>query len=205
MPNFLFEKQFDGIVAGIDEAGRGPLAGPVVAACVYIPQDFEFLGQVRDSKKMTGLQREAMFTEITRHCAFGIAVATPDEIDAINILQATFLAMARAVDSMHMAFDVKATTLLIDGNQKPKGLEGFNLQPIVKGDDKSYSIACASVLAKVARDHHMKALARDFPQYGWERNMGYPTADHLAALAAYGASPQHRQSYAPVKAAVQAV
>lgn len=201
MPNLVLEQQYEGPVCGIDEAGRGPLAGPVVAACVYIPQEYEFLKSVRDSKKMTAIQREAMFTEITRHCAFGIAVATPEEIDSINILQATFLAMCRAVDSMHMAFTVEAKTLLIDGNQKPRGLEMYACHPVVKGDDKSYSIACASVLAKVTRDHNMKALAAEFPHYGWENNMGYPTPDHLAALCAHGPCVHHRRSYAPVKKA----
>ena len=201
MPNLLLEQQLAGPVVGIDEAGRGPLAGPVVAACVYIPQEFEFLKGVRDSKKMSAYQREAMFTEITRHCAFGIAVAMPEEIDRINILQATFLAMCRAVDSMHMAFKVEAKSLLIDGNQKPRGLEIYNCQPVVKGDDKSYSIACASVLAKVTRDHHMRALAKEFPQYGWDRNMGYPTPDHLEALSAHGPCVQHRRSFGPVRVA----
>jgi ribonuclease HII len=199
VPSFLYEQQFEDPVIGIDEAGRGPLAGPVVAACVYIPHEFEFLKNVRDSKKMTPLQREAMFTEITRHCAFGIAVATPEEIDQINILQATFLAMERAVDAMHLAFDIKVKTVLVDGNQKPKGLNHFNLHSIVKGDDKSYSIACASVLAKVVRDHNMKSLSSLFPHYGWDKNMGYPTTDHLSALQKHGPCEHHRQSYAPVK------
>ncbi|MBU6234501.1 MAG: ribonuclease HII [Alphaproteobacteria bacterium] len=199
MPNLLLEQQYTGPVCGIDEAGRGPLAGPVVAACVYIPEEYEFLKGVRDSKKMTPVQRESMFVEITRHCAFGIAVATPDEIDRINILQATFLAMCRAVDSMHMAFTVEAKTLLVDGNHKPRGLETFNCVPVVKGDDKSLSIACASVLAKVTRDRMMMGLAEQHPHYGWERNMGYPTPDHLQALSAHGPCAHHRQSFAPVK------
>lgn len=203
MPTLLLEQQYQGPVCGIDEAGRGPLAGPVVAACVYIPEEFPFLKSVRDSKKMTGIQREAMFTEITRHCAFGIAVATPDEIDDINILQATFLAMARAVDAMHMAFKVEAKTLLVDGNHKPRRLEAFDCVPVIKGDDKSFSIACASVLAKVTRDHMMREMAKDYPQYGWERNMGYPTPDHLEALSAHGPCAHHRRSFAPVRAIAQ--
>lgn len=201
MPHLLLEQQYAGPVCGIDEAGRGPLAGPVVAACVYIPEEYPFLKGVRDSKKMTAYQREAMFTEITRHCAFGIAVATPDEIDAINILQATFLAMGRAVDSMHMAFNVEAKTLLVDGNHKPRGLENFDCIPVVKGDDKSLSIACASVLAKVTRDHMMRAMAKEYPQYGWDRNMGYPTPDHLEALSAHGPCVHHRRSFGPVRLA----
>lgn len=204
MHRLLIENQYEGPVCGIDEAGRGPLAGPVVAACVYVPESYDFLENVRDSKKMTTLQREAMFTEITRHCAFGIAVATPDEIDEINILQATFLAMARAVDAMHMAFNVEAKTLLVDGNRVPRGLEKYDVHTIVGGDDKSVSIACASVLAKVTRDHNMKELAKEFPQYGWESNMGYPTADHVAAINAHGPCSYHRASFGPVKSALKA-
>lgn len=206
MPNFLLEQQYasHGPVAGIDEAGRGPLAGPVVAACVHVPEEFDFLSSVRDSKKMSALQREAMFTEITRHCAFGIAIATPDEIDRLNILQATFLAMARAVDSMHLAFHVEAKTLLVDGNRVPPALAAdYDVHAVIKGDDKSWSIACASILAKVARDHGMRELAREFPHYNWARNMGYPTADHLEALAVHGPCPHHRRSYAPVKRAAR--
>jgi len=205
VPSFLIEQQYQGTVAGIDEAGRGPLAGPVVAACVHIPdQTLAFLSGVQDSKKLTAMKREALFTEITRHCAFGIAVATPEEIDAINILQGTFLAMTRAVASMHMAFDVVASTLLVDGNHKPRGLEQYALLPVVKGDDKSYSIACASILAKVTRDHMMRALATEYPQYGWARNMGYPTPDHLEALVAHGPCVHHRKTFGPVRKVIEA-
>jgi len=200
MPSFLMEKRFTVPVAGIDEAGRGPLAGPVVAACVHIPQPFEMLDQVKDSKKLTGLKREALFTEITRHCAFGIAVADVGEIDSLNILQATFLAMSRSVDAMHLAFNTGINTFLIDGNLKPRGLEQSDCHPVVKGDDKSYSIACASILAKVTRDRIMRALHDEHPHYGWDTNMGYGTPDHKEGLKDHGPCPYHRRSFAPVKA-----
>jgi ribonuclease HII len=199
MPSFLIEKRHPGPVAGIDEAGRGPLAGPVVAACVHIPEKFPALKGVKDSKKLNGLQREALFTEITRQCAFGIAVADVQEIDDINILQATFLAMRRAVDAMHMSFDVDVATFLVDGNQRPRGFDTHNVATIIEGDDKSYSIACASILAKVTRDRYMRALAAQHPQYGWESNMGYGTPDHLEALTTHGPCVHHRASFAPVR------
>lgn len=204
MPTFLLEQQHKGPVAGIDEAGRGPLAGPVVASCVFIPdQSAPFLEHVKDSKKLTPLKREALFTEITRHCAFGIAVADPQEIDEINILQATFLAMTRSVDGLHMAFNVDLAAILVDGNHKPKGLEHPNIIPVVKGDDKSYSIACASILAKVTRDRIMRELDEAHPQYGWANNMGYPTAEHMAAVKEFGPCAHHRQSFSPVRKALQ--
>lgn len=199
MPSFLIEKRCSGPVAGIDEAGRGPLAGPVVAACVHIPEKFPALKKVKDSKKLDGLQREALFTEITRHCAFGIALADVEEIDSINILQATFLAMNRAVDAMRLAFEVGIGTYLVDGNQRPKGMEDYNVQTIIEGDDKSYSIACASILAKVTRDRYMRELSTQHPHYGWDHNMGYSTPDHLDALREHGPCVHHRQSFAPCR------
>lgn len=203
MPSFTFEKRFAVPVAGIDEAGRGPLAGPVVAACVYVP-DYKFPGirRIKDSKQLNGLQREAMFTEIARYCAFGIAVADVEEIDSINILQATYLAMSRAVDAMHLAFNTGINTFLIDGNQKPRGLEGHDCHPIVGGDDKSYSIACASILAKVTRDRLMRQLHEEHPHYGWDHNMGYGTPDHLDGLKNHGPCAHHRQSFEPVRSII---
>ena len=204
MPNFLLEQQHSGPVAGIDEAGRGPLAGPVVASCVFIPdQSAPFLKDIKDSKKLTPLKREALFTEITRHCAFGIAIAEASEIDEINILQATFLAMTRSVDGLHMSFNVDLAAILVDGNHKPKGLEHPNIIPVVRGDDKSLSIACASILAKVTRDRIMKELDAEHPQYGWAKNMGYPTAAHMEAVKEFGPCEHHRQSFAPVRKALK--
>ncbi|HEY8964160.1 MAG TPA: ribonuclease HII [Alphaproteobacteria bacterium] len=203
MPSCTYEKRFSVPVAGIDEAGRGPLAGPVVAACVHIPNHtFPGIRKVKDSKQLNGLQREALFTEITRHCAFGIAVADVEEIDTINILEASFLAMHRAVDAMHLAFNVGINTFLIDGNMKPRGMEAHDCHPIIKGDDKSYSIACASILAKVTRDRIMRQLHEDFPHYGWNTNVGYSTPDHWEALNKHGPCQHHRQSFDPVRAII---
>lgn len=199
MPSFLLERRHTGHVAGIDEAGRGPLAGPVVAACVYIPEKFPALKKVKDSKKLDGLTREALFTEITRHCAFGIAIADVEEIDSINILQATFLAMNRAADAMALAFTVEPTMYLIDGNRHPTGMAREKVTTVVEGDDKSYSIACASILAKVTRDRFMRQLAQEHPQYGWHQNMGYGTPDHMQALEKHGPCAHHRTSFAPVR------
>lgn len=199
MPSFLLERRFEGQVAGIDEAGRGPLAGPVVAACVYIPEKFPALKKVKDSKKLDGLTREALFTEITRHCAFGIAVADVQEIDSINILQATFLAMNRAVDAMALSFNVAPTMYLVDGNQRPRGMEAQNVTTVIEGDDKSYSIACASILAKVTRDRVMRQLHDEHPHYGWADNKGYGTPDHMEALIKHGPCVHHRASFAPVR------
>lgn len=197
MPSFLLERRHEGQVAGIDEAGRGPLAGPVVAACVYIPEKFPALKKVKDSKKLDGLTREALFTEITRQCAFGIAIADVGEIDRINILQATFLAMNRAVDAMTLAFNVEPVMYLVDGNRKPTGMD--KVTTVVEGDDKSYSIACASILAKVTRDRMMRQLHEEHPHYGWHTNMGYGTPDHMEALQKYGPCGHHRTSFAPVR------
>lgn len=203
MPSFLIEKRHQGPVAGIDEAGRGPLAGPVVAACVYIPEKFKALKQVKDSKKLNHQDREDLFGEITRYCAFGIAIADVQEIDDINILQATFLAMRRAADAMELAFQIPVGTYLIDGNRTPRGFEDGSVATIIEGDDKSYSIACASILAKVTRDRLMQQLANEHPHYGWASNMGYGTPDHLAALSEHGPCTHHRQSFAPVKASLR--
>lgn len=199
MPSFLIEKQYEGPIAGIDEAGRGPLAGPVVAACVYIPEEFAGLELVKDSKKLNHQAREALFTEITRFCAFGIAIADVEEIDEINILQATFLAMNRAADAMELAFQIPVGTYLIDGNRKPRGFENRKTETIVEGDDKSFSIACASILAKVTRDRIMKQIAAEHPQYKWDSNMGYGTPDHMTALDEHGPCTHHRTSFAPVR------
>jgi ribonuclease HII len=198
MPSFLIEKRYAGPIAGIDEAGRGPLAGPVVAACVHIPEKFPALKKVKDSKKLDHLTREALFTEITRSCAFGIAVADVEEINSLNILHATFLAMRRAADAMHLAFQVPVGTFLVDGNQRPRGMEAHNIVTLIEGDDKSYSIACASILAKVTRDRLMCQLHEEYPHYGWADNKGYGTPEHMEALMEYGPCAHHRREYAPV-------
>jgi ribonuclease HII len=177
-------------VAGIDEVGRGPLAGPVVAAAVVldparIPQG------LRDSKALSAGRREALAAEIWQVARVAIARASVEEIDRINILQASLLAMTRA------AAELAADHHLIDGNKIPLALAG-KAECIVKGDARCLSIAAASIVAKVARDREMVDLAQQHPGYGWERNAGYPTAEHLQALRNLGVTPVHRRSFAPV-------
>jgi ribonuclease HII len=173
----------------VDEAGRGPLAGPVCAAAVILPRDLEIPG-LTDSKKLTDKKRRELFPIIKEQAiAYGIGFASEQEIDEINILQATFLAMQRAIDQL----EGKADMALIDGNrQKDFGLP---VVTVVKGDSLSASIAAASVLAKVTRDDLMLEMAETYPEYGFEIHKGYGTKAHYEALRKYGASPIHRQSF----------
>lgn len=185
-------------IAGVDEVGRGPLAGPVVAAAVIVdPQETppELLKLLDDSKKLTAKRRQIAADMIRTHCPFALGWAGVDEIDRINILQATFLAMRRALD----ALVPQATAVLIDGNRAPKDLP-CAVQTVVGGDGKCWSIAAASIVAKVTRDAHMAELARDYPAYGWECNAGYGTAQHMKALQHHGPTLHHRRSFAPVAA-----
>ncbi len=199
MPDFSHEmshgRDAGKIICGVDEVGRGPLAGPVIAAAVILPRDLpaDILAQIRDSKKMTEASREKIYPALIAHCAYAIAEATIAEIDQLNILWASMLAMQRAVMGLNARIDMA----LIDGNRIPK--LGCPATPIVKGDDKSYSIAAASIIAKVHRDRLMKDLATQHPHYGWEHNAGYGTAEHLAALSQHGATEWHRASFAPVR------
>lgn len=182
----------DGLVCGIDEAGRGPLAGPVVAAAVILDPARTIVG-LNDSKKLSERQREALAAEIrARALAWAVAEASVAEIDQLNILQATLLAMQRAV----AALTVVPERALVDGNRCPK--LPMLAEAVVKGDGKIASIAAASILAKTVRDAGMCALDAAYPQYGFARHMGYPTAAHLAALRAHGPSPVHRRSFGPV-------
>lgn len=182
----------EGLVCGIDEAGRGPLAGPVVAAAVILDPARPIAG-LNDSKKLSEKKREALAVEIREKAiAWAVAEASVEEIDRVNILHATFLAMQRAV----AALSVRPVSALVDGNRCPK-LE-IPVEAVVKGDGKIASIAAASILAKTVRDAGMLELHAQFPQYGFDRHMGYPTPAHFAALAAHGASPVHRRSFAPV-------
>jgi ribonuclease HII len=178
------------IEAGCDEVGRGCLAGPVVAAAVILPNDYRH-DQLTDSKQLNENQREAIKKEIIRDAVcWAIGVASPGEIDEINILNASYLAMHRAIDQLKM----KPELLLIDGNRyKPHNETPFEC--IVKGDRKYLSIAAASVLAKTYRDDLMKQLAIDFPEYGWETNVGYPTAAHRNGIRSNGTTPHHRKSF----------
>ena len=193
MPNFDYEnaRYSEGFVAvcGCDEAGRGPLCGPVVAAAVILPRDVEIEG-LNDSKKLTEKKREALFEIIKeRAVAYAIAEASPAEIDEINILNASMLAMRRAVD----ALQIKADFALIDGNCS----RGFEIptETVVKGDAKSASIAAASILAKVTRDRQCAELDRLYPEYGIAKHKGYPTKEHMDAVREHGPSPIHRRSF----------
>jgi ribonuclease HII len=184
------------LVAGIDEAGRGPLAGPVMAAAVILPAKGlppGLAGSIDDSKALTARRREAALPEILSHCAVGIGTASVGEIDRINILQATFLSMRRALAALPNA----PAIALVDGNRVPKDLPCPG-RAIVGGDRRSLSIAAASIVAKVTRDRLMAELSERHPGYGWERNAGYGTREHLAALRDLGVTPHHRRSFAPV-------
>lgn len=177
------------IVCGVDEAGRGPLAGPVYAAAVILPEGLEALG-INDSKKLSEKKRDALFDLITeKAAAYGIGVATEKEIDEMNILNATFLAMRRAVENMGIEPDL----VLVDGNRKPG--TGYEEITLVKGDAKSISIAAASILAKVSRDRYMKNLAEKYPEYKFEQHKGYPTKLHYEMIEKYGVLPDHRRSF----------
>ncbi len=249
MPDFSLEDKTGGVVCGLDEAGRGPLAGPVVASCVYIPwgkRPLDFVSEINDSKKLSLKKREKLYGLIREHFICGIAESPPEEIDSINILRASLRAMERAFamaslmsplprgereearlvrrspqgeagsasgegheESSDSEFSMPLTltlsprgrgdsiVALIDGNHCPQ--LPCPAIPVIKGDGKSVSIAAASILAKVTRDRIMQRLSQEHPPYGWERNAGYPTAEHLAAIDRHGITPHHRTSYEPVR------
>ena len=188
-------------IVGIDEAGRGPWAGPVVAAAVWMhrmnfPKDIA--RRLDDSKKLSEATRQALYIEIVQNARIGLGQATVEEIDRLNILRASLLAMERAVAALGLVPDAA----LVDGNKLPANLP-CPAQAVVQGDSRSLSIAAASVIAKVSRDRIMTDLARDHPGYGWERNRGYGTAEHMEALRKQGVSPQHRRSFRPVREILQ--
>lgn len=177
------------LICGVDEAGRGPLAGPVCAGAVILPKDLEIPG-LTDSKKLTDKKRRELFPVIQEQAvAYGIGFASQQEIDEINILQATFLAMQRALDQL----TVRPDLALIDGNREKDF--GLPVKTVVKGDSLSANIAAASILAKVTRDNLMQEMAESYPQYGFEIHKGYGTKAHYAALREFGASPIHRMSF----------
>jgi ribonuclease HII len=209
MPSFRYElrvhEQHAGpagtlCIAGIDEVGRGPLAGPVVAGVAVIDRSLakrKLLRLIDDSKKLVREDREKAYEAMTASgCVrFSVGEASVEEIDTINILQATFLAMRRALQGLAEPPDI----VLIDGDRLPPAL-GCRAETIVGGDARSYSIAAASIFAKVTRDRYMCRLAETFPGYGWETNVGYKSPAHLAALKRLGPTPHHRRSFAPVRA-----
>lgn len=195
MPDFSVEASLGGRVAGIDEAGRGPWAGPVVAAALILDplqMPAELIAGLDDSKKLRKPVREFLYDQIREVATPGVGQASVEEIDAINILQATMLAMRRAFANLPQA----PHYAIVDGNRDP-GL-GVPTRCLVGGDASSLSIAAASIIAKVTRDRIMEGLAREFPGYGWETNAGYGTRRHQQGLADIGVTPHHRKSFAPV-------
>ncbi len=196
MPDFELENTHKGAVCGIDEVGRGPLAGPVVAACVHIPyktRTLPFITELKDSKKISKPKLEILYEHITQNCTFSIAEISVEEIDKINILQASLKAMTTACRNMEML----PSFALVDGNQTPD--LPCPAKAIIKGDSKSYSIAAASIIAKVTRDRMMKKLHENFPYYGWDTNAGYGSKAHLDGINQHGITEHHRKSYAPIK------
>lgn len=196
MPDLSHEAALGGVVAGIDEVGRGPLAGPVVAAAVVLDGaalPARLAAELDDSKRLPARRRQELAELVHASCAVGLGVASVAEIDGLNILKATFVAMERA----YRALGVAADWALVDGNRPPDGLP-CRVRCLVGGDGISLSVAAASVVAKVHRDRLMAELAAAWPGYGWERNAGYGTAQHLEALRRLGPTPHHRRSFAPV-------
>jgi ribonuclease HII len=191
-PDFSIETSFLAPVAGIDEAGRGPWAGPVVAAAVILDPDNIPAG-LNDSKKLSAKRREALYDPIMLSATVGVGEASVGEIDAMNILEATMLAMRRASANLALL----PAHVLVDGNRDP----GLHIPTtcMVKGDARSLSIAAASIIAKVTRDRIMAELSQDWPAYGWAQNAGYGVAHHATALSLVGISPHHRRSFAPIK------
>ena len=186
---FEFENSYGKIIAGVDEAGRGPLAGPVVAAAVIIKKP-ELLTNVNDSKKISEKKREQLYDVIMENCVVGIGISEHSEIDEINILNATFKAMKKAVEKLNEKFDI----VLVDGNMKIRDFDILQ-EPVVKGDGKSLAIAAASIVAKVTRDRMMIEMAEKYKSYGFEKHKGYGTAFHIERIREFGPCEIHRKSF----------
>ncbi len=192
-PDLSLEKSIGGIVAGVDEAGRGPWAGPVVAGAVILNYDLLPNG-INDSKKLSVSKREYLYNEILQNAKTGIGISSVEEIDRLNILEATKLAMQRAVAILN---EKNINMVLVDGNKAP--ILSYNTKTVIGGDAKSLSIAAASIIAKVTRDRIMYELAEIHSEYGWEKNSGYGTKRHIEALMRYGVTEHHRKSYKPIR------
>lgn len=197
------------MIIGIDEVGRGPLAGPVIACACFIPpqyKDHDMLHHVKDSKKLLAKKREEVSVWLREHCPYALGEATVEEIDTINILQATFLAMERAFANLCShplaAEHVHLCRILVDGNQKPKKID--RIETIIGGDASVKEIAAASIIAKVHRDAIMQKLAEEHPHYGWHSNAGYGAKIHMDAIKNYGVTIHHRRSFAPIREYLQA-
>lgn len=202
MPDFVLEHTLGGLVAGIDEAGRGPWAGPVVAAAVLLMSDRlpeGLASDLDDSKRLSPAKRESCFARLGACAAIGVGIATVTEIDHLNILGATMLAMTRALLQLNEGLVVPVEHALVDGNRAP--VLPCSVTTVVGGDGRSLSIAAASIVAKVTRDRIMVALAEECPGYGFERHKGYGTVQHSRALTRLGPTDHHRRSFAPVAAA----
>ena len=194
MPNFLIEEDFgwpNKLIAGIDEAGRGPWAGPVVSAAVVLNKK-NIPSGLNDSKKISEKKRQSLYSSIYNSHFVGVGISSIEEIDNLNILQATFLSMKRALDNLDCSVDA----ILVDGNLDP-GFD-YKTECIVNGDSISFSIAAASIIAKVTRDNLMSKIHKEFPNYNWKRNKGYGTKEHRNALDMYGPCKYHRKSFSPI-------
>ena len=194
MPNFLIEEDFgwpNKLIAGIDEAGRGPWAGPVVSAAVVLNKK-NIPSDLNDSKKISEKKRQSLYSSIYNSHFVGVGISSIEEIDNLNILQATFLSMKRALDNLDCSVDA----ILVDGNLDP-GFD-YKTECIVNGDSISFSIAAASIIAKVTRDNLMSKIHKEFPNYNWKRNKGYGTKEHRNALEMYGPCKYHRKSFSPI-------
>jgi ribonuclease HII len=194
-PSFAIEKTIEGPVAGIDEAGRGPLAGPVVAAAVvfHTMPSRRKLRRIDDSKQMLAEEREEVFAWLPDYAHIGVASASVEEIDTLNILWASMLAMKRALEGL----GISPIAALVDGNTQPPDIP-CPVRCVVDGDATSLSIAAASIVAKVTRDRQMKVLSERYPGYGWERNMGYGTPEHRLGIDCLGINSQHRRTFRPI-------
>jgi ribonuclease HII len=190
-PSYKFDQVYETPIIGVDEVGRGPLAGPVISAAIVLNKE-KIPEGINDSKKLSKKKREVINEELISQHSFAIGIASVEEIDKINILQASLLAMKRAV----LNLNIQPQTILVDGNKLPD-LE-YNMYSIIKGDSKSISIAAASIIAKVYRDKLMQDLSLQYPGYYWEKNSGYGTKQHLLALNSLGVTPIHRKSFAPI-------
>ncbi|OEY86613.1 ribonuclease HII [Wolbachia pipientis] len=190
-PDFTLEDSLSGIIAGVDEAGRGPLAGPVVSAAVVFFDRNVVIDGINDSKKLTVRSREFLYNKIISIAKYGIGISSVEEINLYNILVATKLSMKRALTNLNIELDY----VLVDGNQPPT--VKWQVKPIVNGDNLSISIAAASIIAKVTRDQLMQTLHYQYPKYNWYKNKGYGTKEHINAINYYGITEHHRKNFAP--------
>ncbi len=201
-PSFEFEQNFsNSIVCGIDEAGRGPIAGPVVAACAIVDQN-NYPKEINDSKKLSKTKRRKIFLQLKEQIKFGVGIVDETKIDEINILQATKLAMFEAYKNLIEKYNLREKqTILVDGNFIPfnKNENISEILPIIKGDQKSISIASASIIAKETRDEIMANLSQKYPEYGFDKHAGYPTKFHIEQVNKFGVSTIHRKTFEPIK------